>query len=233
MKQKAHRLARAVPAWILVVLLIFSLVPMAHAAESEQTKTQVYEGEIELTGAYSGKFSLDSSDVYLFKLENIAPGDSWEGKIHVKNSASDKMEISILSIVSNLEDTKLFDALDLKISLEDKEIYNGSYGKTEEPVSTFYEIPAGKDITFDVVVTFPKECGNEYQGTKMDSTWTFEGRYYGERVQTGVDLSTGTSQNATWLVISVVCMIIAVVLLGCLIHDIKKRNENTKMKGSV
>lgn len=232
MKQKAHRLARAVPAWILVVLLIFSLVPVAHAAESEQTKTQVYEGEIELTGAYSGKFSLDSSDVYLFKLENIAPGDSWEGKIHVKNSASDKMEISILSIVSNLEDTKLFDALDLKISLGDKEIYSGSYGKTVEPVSTFYEIPAGKDITFNVVVTFPKECGNEYQGTKMDSTWTFEGRYYGERVQTGVDLSTGTSQNATWLVVFAVRMTIAVVLLGGLIHDIKKKNENTKKKGS-
>ena len=62
--------------------------------------------------------------------------------------------------------------------------------------------------------------------------WTLEGRYYGERVQTGVDLSTGTSQNATWLGISAVCMIIAVVLLGCLIHDIKKRNENKK-KGSV
>lgn len=232
MKQKAHRLARAVPAWILVVLLIFSLVPMAHAAESEQTKTQVYEGEIELTGAYSGKFSLDSSDVYLFKLENIAPGDSWEGKIHVKNSASDKMEISILSIVSNLEDTKLFDALDLKISLGDKEIYSGSYGKTVEPVSTFYEIPAGKDITFNVVVTFPKECGNEYQGTKMDSTWTFEGRYYGgDRVQTGVDLTTGTSQNATWLVVSVLCLLAAAVVARR-VYDAKKRNESTQKKGS-
>ena len=74
MKQKARRLARAVPAWILVVLLIISLVPVAHAAEP--VREQVYEGEIELTGAFNGKFSLDSSDMYLFKLENMAPGDS-------------------------------------------------------------------------------------------------------------------------------------------------------------
>lgn len=229
MKQKARRLARAVPAWILVVLLIISLVPVAHAAEP--VREQVYEGEIELTGAFNGKFSLDSSDMYLFKLENMAPGDSWEGKIHVKNSASDKMEIAILSIVSNLEDTKLFDALDLKIFLGDKELYNGSYGKTEEPISTFYEIPAGKDITFDVVVTFPKECGNEYQNTKMDSTWTFEGRYYGDKVQTGVDITTGTSQNATWLVVSLLCLLAGAVLVYQ-ISAAKKHNDNTKKKGS-
>ena len=230
MRQKMRRLARAVPAWILVVVLILSMVSVAHAEDS--TPVQVHEGEIELTGNYSGKFSLDSSDLYLFKLENMAPGDSWEGKIRVKNSASDKMEISILSIVSNIKDTKLFDALDLKISLEDKEIYDGSYGKTEEPISTFYEIPAGKNITFNVVVTFPKECGNEYQGTKMDSTWTFEGRYYGgDRVQTGVDLTTGTSQNATWLVVSVLCLLAAAVVARR-VYDAKKRNESTQKKGS-
>lgn len=196
MRQKVRRLARAVPAWILVVVLILSMVSVAHAEDS--APIQVHEGEIELTGNYSGKFSLDSSDLYLFKLENMAPGDSWEGKIRVKNSASDKMEISILSIVSNLEDTKLFDALDLKISLKDKEIYNGSYGKTVEPISSFFEIPAGEAIAFDVVVAFPKECGNEYQNTHMDSTWTFEGRYYGgsDKVQTGVDMTAGNSQSA-------------------------------------
>lgn len=236
MKQKTHRLARAVPAWILVVLLILSLIPVAHAEET--ARKQVHEGEIELTGAFNGKFSLDSSDLYLFKLENMAPGDSWEGKIHVKNSAGAKMEIALLSIVSNLEDTKLFDALDLEISLGDKKVYAGSYGKTEEPISTFYEIPAGKDLTFNVKVAFPKECGNEYQNTKMDSTWTFEGRYYGGKkpepdpvkIQTGVDLTAGTSQNATWLVISVMCLIAGTVMVYR-IRDTKKSINETKKKG--
>lgn len=236
MKQKTHRLARAVPAWILVVLLILSLMPVAHAEET--ARKQVHEGEIELTGAFNGKFSLDSSDLYLFKLENMAPGDSWEGKIHVKNSAGAKMEIALLSIVSNLEDTKLFDALDLEISLGDKKVYSGSYGKTEEPISAFYEIPAGKDLTFNVKVAFPKECGNEYQNTKMDSTWTFEGRYYGGKkpdpnpikIQTGVDMTTGTSQTATWLVISVMCLVAGTVMVYR-IRDTKKSINETKKKG--
>lgn len=240
MKQKARRLARTVPAWILVILLVLSLVPVAHAEET--ARKQVYEGEIELTGAYNGKFSLDSSDVYLFKLENMAPGDSWEGKIHVKNSAGSKMELSILSIVSNLEDTKLFDALDLRISLGDKEIYSGSYGKTEEPISSFIEVPAGKTVTFNVTVSFPKECGNEYQNTKMDSTWTFEGRYYGGgggyrptdppiKIQTGVDMTTGTSQNATWLIISAMCLLAGAVMV-CRIRDARKGlNDTSKKKG--
>lgn len=230
MRQKVRRLARAVPAWILVVVLILSMVSVAHAEDS--APVQVHGGEIELTGNYSGKFSLDSSDLYLFKLENMAPGDSWEGKIRVKNSASDKMEISILSIVSNLEDTKLFDALDLKISLEDKEIYNGSYGKTVEPISSFFEIPAGEAIAFDVVVAFPKECGNEYQNTHMDSTWTFEGRYYGgsDKVQTGVDMTTGNSQSAVWLVVSLLCVVSCLFVLYH-IRSAKSGTTDTKKKG--
>lgn len=242
MKLKARRLARAVPAWILVVLLILSLIPAAHAEETAQK--QVYEGEIELTGAFNGKFSLDSSDLYLFKLENMAPGDSWEGKIHVKNSASAKMEIALLSIVSNLEDTKLFEALNLEISLGDTKVYTGSYGKTEEPVSTYYEIPAGKTITFDVTVTFPKECGNEYQNTKMDSTWTFEGRYYGgqyyyndpdpkpdpAKIQTGVDMTTSNSQSAVWLFVSLLCVASCVLMLYR-ISSAKRGTTETKKKG--
>ena len=221
MKQKIGRLRQAVPAIVVAILLILALMPAAYAA------TRVAEGEIELTGRFNGKFTLDSSDLYLFKLENMVPGDSWEGKIHVKNSSGARMEIAILSIVSNLKDTKLFDALDLKISTGGKEIYSGSYGKTKEPITTFYELPMWETITFDVVVTFPKECGNEFMNTKMDSTWTFEGRYYGRgsdpldppvdppiKIQTGVDMSTGTSQSAVWLAACVLCFAGAVLMAG-------------------
>ena len=226
MKQRTRRLIRAVPAFILAVLLLLSLIPVtAHADNTPQTpKTQVYEGEIALTGEYNGKFTLDSSDVYLFKLENMTPGDSWEGKIHVKNTGYRKMEIAILSIVSDLEDTKLFDALQLEISQGETEIYSGSYGGTKEPITKFLPINGRETLTFDVKVTFPKECGNEFMGTKMDSTWTFEGRYYGGggsqpsnpdpiKIQTGVDMSTGTSQNATWLFVSALCLLSALLMV--------------------
>lgn len=47
MRQKVCRLARAVPAWILVVVLILSMLSVAHAEDS--APIQVHEGEIELT----------------------------------------------------------------------------------------------------------------------------------------------------------------------------------------
>ena len=242
MKQRTRRLFRAVPAFILAVLLLLSLIPVtAHADTTPQTpKMQVYEGEIELTGKYNGRFSLDSSDVYLFKLEDMTPGDSWEGKIHVKNTGSRKMEIAILSIVSDLEDTKLFDALQLEISQGETEIYSGSYGGTKEPITKFLPIEGQKTLTFDVKVTFPKECGNEFMDTKMDSTWTFEGRYYGGggsqpsnpdpiKIQTGVDMTASNSQNAVWLFVSVLCLLSA-LLMAYRVSSAKK-GVKTEKKG--
>ena len=264
MKLRARRLARAVPAWILVILLIFSLTPASRAAEG----TPTFEGEIELTGKFNGRFTLDSSDMHLFTLENMAPGDSWRGKIHVKNSASAQMEIAILSIVSNLEDKALFDALKLKIQMGDTEIYDGSYGGTTDPISTFYKIPAGRTVTFDITVTFPKECGNELQNAEMNSTWTFEGRYYGGYddddppkppitiiipdpepepepepgpgpepepeppviIQTGVDVTASSSQNATWLFVSLLCVASCILMLFR-IRAAKKGTTETKKKG--
>ena len=233
MKQRTRRLFRAVPAFILAVLLLLSLIPVtAHADTTPQTpKMQVYEGEIELTGKYNGRFSLDSSDVYLFKLEDMTPGDSWVGKIHVKNTGSRKMEIAILSIVSDLEDTKLFDALQLEISQGETEIYSGSYGGTKEPITKFLPINGRETLTFDV----------KFMGTKMDSTWTFEGRYYGGggsrpsnpepiKIQTGVDMSTGTSQSAAWLLVSLLCAVSCILML-CRISSARKGARAAKGRG--
>ncbi len=158
----------------LLVFLLFGIFPVQSLAADS-----VIEEEVEISGKYNGTFSLDSSDMELFNLKNVVPGDTWKGKLHIRNTAIDKMEIAILSIVSNLDDNVLYDALDLKISIGTEEIYNGSYGATKEPISRFYEVPAGGRVTFDIVVSLPKTAGNNIQNKKMDSTWTFEGRYYG------------------------------------------------------
>ena len=159
---------------VLMLLLLINILPLQSLAAKD-----VIEEEIELTGKYNGIFSLDSSTMELFRLENVVPGDSWEGKFHVRNTTKDKMEFAILSIVSNLKDHTLYNALDLQIYHDGEEIYNGSYGATQEPISRFYTINAGKKITFDFVVSLPKTVGNEVQNKKMDSTWTYEARYYG------------------------------------------------------
>lgn len=158
----------------LLLLFLINMFPLQSLAAED-----MFEGEIELTGSYNGRFSLDSSDMKMFNLKNIVPGDTWNGKLHVKNKGKDIMEFSIISIVSNLQDETLYDALDLKISYKDQEIYNGSYGATGMPISDMFSISAGKTITFDLVVSLPKTAGNNIQNKEMDSTWTFEARYYG------------------------------------------------------
>lgn len=170
MTAKTHPLRRMFSLFLLVLLLI-NILPAQSFAED------VYEGEIQLTGSYSGTFSLDSSDLDLFNLKDIVPGDTWKGKLHVNNKGKAMMEFSILSIVSNLEDNTLYDELDLKISIGAEEIYSGSYGATQEPISGVYEIPRGETITFDLVVSLPKSAGNNLLNKKMDSTWTFEAKY--------------------------------------------------------
>lgn len=170
---KKQSIYRAFTLFLLLFFLI-SMFPMQSLAAND-----MFEGEIELTGNFNGRFSLDSSDIDLFNLKDIVPGDTWRGKLHVKNKARASMDFSIISIVSNLEDNTLFDALDLKIYLGDEEIYNGSYGSTGEPISDFYKIKSKQEITFDLIVSLPRTAGNNVQNKKMDSTWTFEANYYG------------------------------------------------------
>lgn len=173
MNSKTRPILRVFSLCLLLVLLINVFPLQSLAAEN------MFEGEIELTGNYNGRFSLDSSDMKLFNLKDIVPGDTWKGKLHVKNKAAAQMEFSIISIVSNLQDETLYDALDLKISYGNEEIYNGSYGATGMPISDLYGISAGQSMTFDLVVSLPKTVGNYIQNKEMDSTWTFEARYYG------------------------------------------------------
>lgn len=169
-----QRLAMIVPA----LFLIFSLFP-PHSFAEEKT---VSEWTLSLYGNYDGKFDLSSSDVSLFSLENVVPGDSFHGKIHVKNNTEEKMDISIFTITSNLEDRTLYNALDLKITEGEDLVYEGAYGDAKAPISKYNSIAPGEKLTYDVTISLPGTVGNEAIGKEMDSTWTFEARYHGEDI---------------------------------------------------
>jgi len=160
---------------LLLFMLILSTVLSTQALAAGN---RVFEGSIELTGDFERRrFNLSTSDDDLFHLTNIVPGDTWQGKVHVKNNCNRIMEVSIISIVNDLRyDSYLFRKLDLDISIGDEVIYSGSYGRTDEPISDWYAISPGKQITFDITVKLPEKTGNAAQGRKMESTWTFEAR---------------------------------------------------------
>lgn len=176
-------LARTVTLLFIVLLLLLS-IPLATLAAGMGPSTEEEQESvdyIELDGTFTGTFDLSSNTSKLFHLENIAPGDEWSGTVHVKNSAPATMEIAVISVTSNIEDTVLFDRLVTKISVGEETAYDGAYGfqSEEESMTKFYPVAPGDTLDIDITVSLPRTVGNEIIDKVMDSTWTFEARYYG------------------------------------------------------
>lgn len=158
---------------ILVFVISLAFVQTVHAADTEDGWRQ----NIELTGNFVGTFTLDSNTTNILQVNNAAPGDVWDGEIVIRNSANGPMEVSLLNLVSTLDDNDLFNTLELEIKVGDDIVYDGSYGATPQPVTPFYVIPSDQSMVMHVSVRFPPEAGNDLQGKEMDSIWTFEARY--------------------------------------------------------
>lgn len=174
------------------VLSLSTLQPVAAFASSGK----VYESSITLTGSFDSKrFNLSTSGD-LFSLKDIVPGDAWQGRIHIKNSCSETMEVSLVSIVNNLKsDTFLFDQLEMELFLGPKQLYSGAYGDIDSSVSAWHAIEPEAQITFDVKVKLPETTGNEGQGRKMDSSWIFEAR-----IPEPISNSPSDSSQVTYIV---------------------------------
>lgn len=160
---------------LLAALLLLLLSPMAQTAQAASDGG--WQENIELTGNFDGTFTLDSNTSHIFQAENAAPGDSWTGDITIQNHAEDPMEVALLSIVSELDDLALYNALTLNIQVDGTEIYSGSYGKTPEQITSYYELSPGESMVLNVTVEFPAHYGNEMISKQMNSTWTFDARY--------------------------------------------------------
>jgi len=160
---------------LFIALLIITMLPVsAFAAETN-------EEYIELDGSFTGRFELNSNTTKLFHLEDIAPGDQWSGTIHVKNTCPAAMEFAIVSVISKLEDTVLFDALVSHITVDGEVVYDDTYGfsSSEEYMTKFYVVEPDQTIDIGIVVTLPADVGNSVMNKSMDSKWIFEARYYG------------------------------------------------------
>lgn len=173
MKRASHTYVRCASILLVLVLLMSGIPLSASAAEVPDSG----EPDFVITGMYDGQFKLAGDKSKLFHLDEILPGDTWTGKIRIKNEAPSKMTISLLSIVSNLEDTTLFEALTLDISVNGKSVYSGSYSTDQEPIMSVRDVAPGKTLTLDVTVTLPRTTGNAVMEKEMDADWIFEATY--------------------------------------------------------
>lgn len=191
MKSKGNsKLFKVVCIVLAFVMILSCFAPiMTYAAEPES---------LVVTGEYNGRFKLKTNEEKLFDISEAAPGDKHEGTITIKNMGSDKMTIAVKDISSNISDTDMFNTLHLKISHDGEVLYDGVYGETPEPVTEFITVNGRKTVVLDVEVSFPEHSTNELQGKTMDTTWTFEAKYYNQDIQTGVDVSGSDSIGMTF-----------------------------------
>lgn len=197
---------------LLVALLLFFLLPFGQTAHA--APTDGWEENIVLTGEFDGKFTLSCSTEQLFHEDNAYPGEAWSGRINIVNKAKGTMDVALLTITSNLEDTDLFDVLVLTVLANDEAVYVGSYATNEEQITPYYSIPSGDTLTLDVTISFPAHCGNEMIGEEMDSTWTFEAHYpKPDGVQTGHNLIGGNTTSAVYALMAVLCIAAIVIVV--------------------
>ena len=227
MFQSTRPVCRAAPVLLGILLLLFSVFPLS-AQATEYNREDV----IELTGTFSGTFELNSSDMELFSLTGMVPGDSWSGQLKVLNKTGTDMDVSLISIISNLEDTALFEALDLQLIVDGELVYAGSYGNTASPVTPKIPVPKNEPVVFQINVSLPTTAGNDLQAKEMNSTWIFEANCADqENVQTGVDLTLSNSGNATWLLVaglSFLCGIVLLLRIMAAHKEVRKYNSSAK-----
>lgn len=179
MKHKTKRLFSGTLAVLMATLLLVSVFsPSASAADIQHDyrDSRKYKTTIRLTGReVENHYELNTKDLYLFSLEVAAPGDCWYGAVKVENTTESNMAIRVKSITSTLEnDTTLFDALDLRISVAGETAYRGPYAASGSSVTDYYILNPGQVLFFDIKASFPGDADNACQGKQMDSTWTFD-----------------------------------------------------------
>lgn len=211
---------------LLVLLMLLSLIPFSSFAAELGTEDSNVVEHI-LTGEFEGQFELSSEDSVLFHLEDILPGDSWTGQIHIINKAPGEMAVNLRSITSDIEDMTLFSELYLNISSEGEELYSGSYNTGLTQITPSFKLDSKETLVLDVEVRLPHTAGNYVQGGKMDSTWTFEA-VYTERPQTGDNLVTENTLNGLIIWIILLSLLAAIVVTFRIRAVVKAQKKDSK-----
>ena len=149
---------------------IFSAISPNYIAYADESTNIVLEGNAD------GIVTVPNKSNFLQK-ENMMPGDTVKGEILLKNNYDYPYDIYIRAEDREKKsDVSFLDKLKLKISLNDKELYNGSLDGGEEMSEYIFlgTINPGKSVVLKAVVTLDgKTVGNEYKNNYASVDWIF------------------------------------------------------------
>ncbi|MFS0750785.1 hypothetical protein [Oceanobacillus sp. 1P07AA] len=160
-------------------------------------------------------------DDFLFKIENMKPGDWAPRTLTINNSGRSEFEYQMS--VENNGDDKLFKELLLLIEDDDQnKLFDGKISEFSSIPSRYLD--AGNHEDLHITVTFPEHLGNEFQGVSSSFSFIFYAE--GDTTQGSkdndvaevsglVDNNNGNSSNQ--LLPNTATSIFSILLLGLLV----------------
>lgn len=130
---------------------------------------------VELLGNANGLVHIPEDDLFLYA-PNMLPGSEVSRVLEISNQYEHEYELFMRAEkLTNKEEIDLFDKLNLKISYDGKEIYNGPAsgedGLKKDISLGVYKPKDLKNLT--ATVEFDENAGNEYKNKSAEVNWVF------------------------------------------------------------
>jgi hypothetical protein len=107
----------------------------------------------------------------LFTADNMAPGDNLSSSIKVRNQGNYSFTFSVTTHKESGDDM-MFEGLDMEITDgENTSLYRGKMNDLVQ--ISMGSVSPGTERELVLIVSFPEESGNDYQGKSVSVKWTF------------------------------------------------------------
>jgi LPXTG-motif cell wall-anchored protein len=110
-----------------------------------------------------GNIIIHPSNKFLFKIDNMKPGDWAERTLSIENAGNESIDYS-LRVVNKSSHNKLFNELELEVLTEKSESLFNDKLRNFKGLLPKHLLKSDSD-TLNFMVKMPYELGNEYQGT--------------------------------------------------------------------
>jgi hypothetical protein len=234
-------LKKLVVSLMVLLIAVGTFHTTAYAADADLTLETNIDKSLEIPLTLKG-----DTDTF-YTSANINPGDVIKADVVFKNVSGEDIQVRISDVTDQLNTTEsaaLLEILDLTITTDGSPIYKGSYKNVTSPLTQWITLEAGKSLTMNINVEFPKyEADNQFQGSKMKVKYVFEARAdvpldeeeslesasiestnaaNAETVKTGVDTTESTNPAA----IAIICIAVVVVVAFIVTLFVGKKKDD-------
>ena len=154
-------------------LVISFMCSACHGALSVSAAPVGITGGATVTGELTDQLILTADNLHFFEADLMGPGDAWDSVITMQNTGEEDIRITLEEIENRLDELKILEVLRLRLSVHDTLLYEGPYAAAGRPVIPWIILRGGQELALSIHISFPEECGNEYQSASYKTVWRF------------------------------------------------------------